>query len=248
MKTNEFLRQSFAGGRRWIRCSGLAAAMVATILSACSGEEGDDGSSSNSAPSAAQLTPAEQTCQAIAEMVNQCGATTPCDQALLDDCAQLTSMLNDGYLNAMTQCVGAEKKSPAYCLIGAIEQVQATTAHQSFADQFCSECLFGVPGCSDLILGTGDADNEYAAAARKVIFSLGDSLVDELRDQCTSGMTCAAEFPECAKGVLLARAIPDNTLNCMLNTLTDPPADLDPGSCGSAGSGGEAPTDGNANP
>jgi len=62
-------------------------------------------------------------------------------------------------------------------------------------------------------------------------------VVDELREKCTSGMSCAAQFPECAKQVFIERAIPSNSVDCLIGSLSDPNP-VDPGQCLPAGGGG----------
>jgi hypothetical protein len=245
-----------SGARGWMRSGrkanlvGLASTvLVASLVGACAveqepapGDESASGSSSSGQPAA---TAAEQTCQALAGYLEECGGGTSCDEALLADCAQVTGLLNDAYLNALTQCLGTEKKSPSSCLQGAVAEVQATASHQAFAERFCSGCMFGVTGCTELILGGEEQGNDMAAAARKLVFSPGDSVVDEISDKCTSGMTCAAELPECAKQVLVARGIPESSIECLLGSLTDPNP-IDPGQClpGTGGSGAGGSTGG----
>jgi hypothetical protein len=160
-------------------------------------------------------TPAEAFCEEVEARVTRCGPATPCDDALVADCADLAGVLSDGYLAAATSCLKAGGTVTA-CLQEGLGGLSPTDAHRAFAAQFCGECLLGVPGCEDAFF-TGDGSD--ASLAGNVVIPFGDGLVDEIAATCATGLTCLATFSSCAQQVLVGRALPDNVAKCMLDQL-----------------------------
>jgi hypothetical protein len=143
-------------------------------------------------------------------------APSECDAALATDCTSVAGMLSDPYLDALSDCMKSGG-APTSCLVSSIPALQPTDAQRAFAQQFCSECLLGVPGCEEAFFG-GQGD---AAIAGNLILPLGDSLVDQLRMECASGLTCAATFSTCAEKVFAERAIPTATATCLVSSWVD---------------------------
>jgi hypothetical protein len=213
------------------RCILISLALTGAVVAAC-----DGGETERNEPK----SPGERLCQAIADAIQGCGMATPCDQALVADCAELVSSFSDPYLEAAADCIEAGG-IPQQCLVDALGALQPTAAQAAFAAQFCSECALGIPGCEEQVFGSG----EYAIAG-KIILPLGDELVGDLAAECATGLTCAATFVSCAQGVLAKRAIPENTLQCLFDTLTGqiPPgmeSNCTTGSGPSTGPGGGMP-------
>ncbi len=174
-----------------------------SLCVACKGEE--------EAP-----TPAQRYCNAVAAQAEACGASTPCDEALVTDCAGVAGLFNDSLLSAAATCV-EEGGSPLGCVVDSRAAVQRSAAHDAFASAFCSECAFGVSGCEETLFGDGD-DDELAIAGA-LITPLGDALVSELQNECASGLTCLATFTSCAQEVLARQALPTETLTCVVDQL-----------------------------
>ncbi|MFZ6179185.1 hypothetical protein [Nannocystis pusilla] len=210
----------------------LSSLLLAAALTApgCGGGKSGGGS---------ELTPAAQFCGSLSEYVGACAAAaTPCDQAMIDDCASVVGLVSDGFLRSASDCIQAGG-SPFSCLAGAIGGLAPSAAHEAFVAQFCDECAFGVGGCADVLLGRAEGPPELKAASALVL-PLGDSLVDALRAECASGLGCLATFPSCAQKVLAQQVIPENTLQCLLDSLggktSDAPVPEDiSGACGLSG-------------
>ena len=164
-------------------------------------------------------TPAAAFCGTLSEYVHACAAAaTPCDQAMIEDCASVVGLVSDGFLRTASDCIQAGG-SPFTCLAGAIQGLAPSAAHEAFVAQFCDECAFGVGGCEDVLLGRSEGPPELAVASALVL-PLGDSLVDALRAECATGLGCLATFPQCAQKVLAQQVIPENTLQCLLDSLS----------------------------
>ena len=148
----------------------------------------------------------------------------------------MVGILADPFLEAATACIEGGT-SPITCLGTSRTALTPTAAHQAFAKQFCSECALGVPGCEDAFFGAPDSKTAIAGA---FILPLGDGMVDELASECASGLGCAATFMTCAEEVLAKRALPQETLRCVVHSLTTQEADAEcsSGSGGASGSGG----------
>jgi hypothetical protein len=177
-----------------------AVTLVVALLAACNGgEEGD--------------SPAQRYCSAVEIQQTTCGMASACDEAILSDCASVTSMLNDAYVDESASCV--ESGGGALeCLVDSRAAVAPSSAHQAFATAFCDNCGLGIDGCQETLF---DTENSELAVAGAIILPLGDSLVQKLQDECTSGFTCLATFSSCAQGVLAEEAIPTETLQCVLD-------------------------------
>jgi hypothetical protein len=218
----------------------LLAASVA--FGACGGSEEDGGSSPPE-------TPAERLCKAIDRSIQRCGGG-PCDQALLGDCATLAGVLSDPFLEAAARCVEAGG-TPADCLGAGLGGLEPTAGQQAFARKFCAECPpVPIPGCEDALLG-GQNVPEQLAAVSKLLLPFGDPVLADLESQCLGGLTCIAEFPNCVQKVLAERALPAQTIQCVLDSLvsgggagTDAGACVVDGGAGTAGSTGSGGTPG----
>jgi hypothetical protein len=207
-------------------------ALGAAILSAaaCGSDEGDEGGPP-------PRTPAEQFCDALATYIDDCGPKNPCDEALLADCADVTGMLNDGYLLAAATCM-TEGNAPMKCLTDSLGAIEASSAHHDLAKKVCDECAFGLDGCEDAFFAEGDGETQLVG---KLVLPFGDSLVNEIAAECAQGLTCIPQFPTCVQGILAERALPTETLACLISP---PPSDDTPkcetisGGSGDPGTGG----------
>ena len=171
------------------------------LFAACKG--GDDG----------ETSPAQRYCAAVETQQASCGTASACDEAILTDCAGVTALLNDAYVGEAATCV--ESGGGALeCLVDSRSAVAPSAAHQAFAASFCDNCALGVDGCEETLFDTAESDLAVAGA---IILPLGDSLVQRLQDECTSGLTCLATFTSCAQGVLAEEAIPTDTLQCVVD-------------------------------
>jgi hypothetical protein len=129
-------------------------------------------------------------------------------------------------------------------MVSALGGLSPTAAQQAFGAQFCAECALGVPGCeSTLFSGEGDT-----AVAGKIILPLSDTLVNALATECAVGATCAGTFLSCAQNVIVQQALPEQTVQCLLDTLAgNLPADQQSpcgAGTGGAGTGGTGATGG----
>jgi hypothetical protein len=176
--------------------------VLVLLLSACKGG-GDDGGQ----------TSARRYCAALESSQTGCTMVSPCDQAVMTDCAGVTAMLNDAYVGEAATCVESGGGG-LDCLIDARDAVAPSSAHQAFASSFCANCAFGVDGCETTLFDTAESDLAVAGA---IILPLGDALVKKLQDECTSGLTCLATFSSCAQGVLAQEAVPTETLTCVVD-------------------------------
>ncbi len=174
-------------------------------------------------------TPAERVCGLIEDVVTSCESASACDLALVDDCAGVAGLLSEPLLIAAADCIDGGM-APLDCLVSAVETLAPTASHEAFAEQFCSECLFGLPGCESSFYGGDDSDDAGLAGA--LILPLGDELVDAIASECASGLSCAT-FPTCAQGVLAGQAIPEATLGCILDSFTGTLPTEESGDCGS---------------
>ena len=158
---------------------------------------------------------AQRFCDAVSDYASGCGPRSPCDDALSADCSEVAGVLADSYLRAAAGCI-EEGAQPVGCLASSLGAIEPSAAHREFASAFCSDCAMGIPGCEDLVFGGGEGDVQ---AVGKLLLPLGDSLVHEVIESCMGGLTCLPKFPSCVQGVLAKRAIPDQTLACLI----DPP-------------------------
>jgi hypothetical protein len=178
-------------------------------------------------------TPAQRFCNAVAIQTESCGMGSPCDEALVTDCAGVAGLFNDSLLTAATSCV-EDGGNPLGCVVDARDAVQPSAAHDAFASAFCSECALGVSGCEETLFGSGDDDDLAVAGA--VITPLGDALVTELQNECTSGFTCLATFSSCAQEVLARQALPTETATCIVEQLVS--GEGSAGGCAASGASG----------
>jgi hypothetical protein len=203
---------------------GAWSVISAGLVFAC----GDDEGGGDGGPPA--KTPAQLFCEAVEKKVTECGAATPCDQALVGDCGEVVAVLSDSYIQAATACIEAGG-GPLGCLGSSLGAAEPSAAHQAFASQFCSSCAFGVTGCEGLFFSQGEGSEVAVAGA--LVLPFGDDVVNELATECASGITCLATFTSCAQGVLASRAIPDQTLGCVVDSLTNPVASSANDACAS---------------
>lgn len=204
------------------------------LLAAC-------GSDASSAGGAAALTPGQRMCKALADSIAKCGAGA-CDQAMLDDCSNLAGVLSDPYLLAAAECMEAGGAATS-CLGSSLSALESTPGQEQFVQKFCDECPpVPIPGCQDALLGKGNVPDQLKDI-KKLFTPFGDPVLEDIEAQCFGGLTCLAEISSCIQQVLVARAVPTNTVTCMVNTFvsggsTTTTCNTDAGVGGSSGSGG----------
>lgn len=205
----------------WTRAL-LLASTLSAYLACASGEDAEGGSSASSE--------GEKLCVAFSNRVKACSAqATPCDQVLIDDCAKVVDILSQPFLHSARVCLEAGG-SPGGCFSQALSGLSASSTQQSLIAKFCDDCALGVSGCE-------------TSPPMKAVLPFSDSVAAELESQCTSGLTCGAQFPSCAQQVLATQALPSESAKCLFEMLLDGGSSsggcsVDGGSGGSGGSGG----------
>jgi hypothetical protein len=224
----------------------LVISALVTIFSLAGGCSSDD--SSGGAISAE--TPAQRMCRLLAEAVARC-SSGPCDQALVDDCSNLAGVLSDPFLTATADCI-EQGGTPQQCLADGIQALTPTPGQIAFVKAFCAKCPpTPIPGCEDPLLGTGDVP-EQLAAVKTMVTPFGDSVLQEIEAQCFGKkLTCLVELSSCVQRVLVARAIPTATVECLLQSLLQGGSVSDGGACATDGgtdasSGGTSGTAGSS--
>jgi hypothetical protein len=185
-----------------------AAVLVSLLVAGC----GDDETGEVDPP---EPTPGEQLCASIESSIEGCAGASPCDQALVTDCADVVDVLSEPFIEGTRACVDDDASSPTGCLIQGLAGLTPTAAHKNLASAFCSTCAFGAPGCEDVFFSNDGS--KYALGT--VILPLSDGVVTEVATECASGATCAATFVNCAQGVLTKRALPTETAKCLVESL-----------------------------
>ncbi|MCA9646219.1 MAG: hypothetical protein KC492_36260, partial [Myxococcales bacterium] len=193
-----------------VRASFGALAFLGMLVSC-----GSDGTSSD------QQTPAERMCSAARAYLDQCGATTPCDEALVTDCAAVASIVSDDFLTSTEQCIRAGE-SPFACLPKGAAALTPTQAHRDLAQKFCEKCALGAPHCEELFFSSEASGGSGDARIGLAFLPFGDALANQVAEECASGLTCSATFLNCAQQVIARQAIPEETLACVFGVLTDP--------------------------
>jgi hypothetical protein len=186
----------------------------AATTAACGDDEGTGGGTGK-----AKETAGQKLCKVAAEAASQCGEGS-CDAALAADCTEVVTVLSDPLIGGAKDCIegGGEVLS---CFVSATDGLVVGAAQQSFADAFCADCAFNAPGCDQIA---------------NVTTAFGDDVLDEIASTCFTGLTCVASLPSCVQGVLVARAIPDATAQCLVKSFFDTSSSGGSG-CGAGGSG-----------
>ncbi|MCA9641751.1 MAG: hypothetical protein KC492_13690, partial [Myxococcales bacterium] len=220
----------------------LIVGLTLALPLSCGGSDSDGGGKT------AELTPGEKLCKSLQDYVTQCGAATPCDTALVQDCSSIVDLLSEPFMNGVSECINRGEGSMTACLTAGFGALTPTNAHTGLAASFCSECAFGAPGCEGAFFSE---DNPDTAILGKAILPFSDSLVSEVSTDCATGLGCAGSFLSCTQGVIAQRAIPESTVQCLVDNLTGqaPPPPAGQETCvveGSGGAGGMGGTGGNA--
>lgn len=176
-------------------------------------------------------------CAAAKDWSGQCeGAKAKCDDAILETCDSVSTLLNASVLDAAGACL-KEKAcggSPTRCLAQSITKAETRPSHKKLAEGFCGCLLTGKDACISAI----DSGDGPASAALKLALPLGDALADAITESCTGTMGCSATFQACAQGVVakkLAESVSTEAAGCLVKSV------LDAASAASQGPGGEDP-------
>jgi hypothetical protein len=223
-----------------VRVLAVSSLLAIALGTACSSDEEPD-DDDGAAPTAA-----EAACAAVADWMTRCSPASPCDDALLSDCAGFAAIVSDEYLAALTQCVQSGQP-PSSCLGSSLGALQPSQPHLDLASQFCAECALGVAGCEQLFFGAGTGESESDERLGLVLLPFGNTVVDQVRNECTQGLTCAGTFLSCAQGVIAEQAIPQQSLQCFVDQALgngEPPRDVqcDGASSGVGGAGATTST------
>jgi hypothetical protein len=194
----------------------LLTALAAASLAAC----GDDAEGSGGAETAE--TPGQKLCKAAADAASACGEGS-CDAALAADCTEVVTVLSDPLIGGAKDCIDSGGEVLG-CLVSSAQGLPVGDAQTRFAESFCSDCALDAPGCDQIA---------------NLVTAFGDDVLDEISSTCFGGLTCLPSLPSCVQGVLVARAIPDATAQCLVTSFFDTSAGGGSG-CGN-GAGGAAP-------
>lgn len=190
-----------------------ASTLLVALPVGCGGE--DDESSGAGKKAAAPQTPAERMCKSVSDAISSCGSATPCDQALVADCADVVGLLSDSYLESTATCIEGGGV-PQDCMVDALAALTPTPAHAAFGATFCETCAFGIPGCEETLFS---GEGEFAVVG-KLLLPFSDSLVEELAATCASSALDCPNIPQCFQGVIAQHALPENTISCVVDNIT----------------------------
>ena len=208
----------------------ITATVIAILVaSACSDEAAP--------PEDNNTTSGPELCQLMASQLQKCGATTPCDDAIVQDCASLVGILSDAMLANATTCL-KNGGTALSCVIGAVQGLTPTETHTAFGDNFCEVCTggFGVDTCKSTLFSS---ESTFQVGA--ILLPFGDGIVQKISDSCVTDIAGCATIVGCVQTTLLEEAIPQATIECVVNSLADPSTVPAPSNCGDGG----APAGGN---
>ena len=86
----------------------LVSLLALFVVGACSSSSSDGGSSPGQ-------TPGQKMCASLEDQVLACGTGTPCDDALVKDCAGIVGLVSDPFIEATRTCLDGGG-SPGSCL------------------------------------------------------------------------------------------------------------------------------------
>jgi hypothetical protein len=195
---------------------GLMTTFVAVGTSGC----GDDAGSGGGGDGKPAETAGEKLCKAAAEAASACGEGS-CDAALAADCTEVVTVLSDPLIGGARECIEGGGEVLA-CLVSAAQGLPVGDAQTRFADGFCNDCALGAPGCDQIA---------------NLTTAFGDDVLDEIASTCFGGLTCLPSLPSCVQGVLVARAIPEATAQCLVSSFFDTSSSGGSG-CQTGGGGG----------
>ena len=195
-----------------------AAALVLTTLTVgCSSYDGPEAASEVEDVNAGGI------CAQAATWSEQCAsAKVACDDAILETCAGVASLLNESVLDAATTCLeqGACGASPTTCLARSIAHAETRESHKVLAQGFCSCLPTGKSACIEGIR----AGEGPAMAALSTALPLGDELAAAITDACTTTPGCSATFGACAQGVIakkLAETLSAESATCIAKSVLE---------------------------
>jgi hypothetical protein len=176
---------------------------------------GDDEGTGGSAPQ--EETAGQKLCKSVADAASTCGEGS-CDAAIAADCSEVVTVLSDPLLSGAKDCIdgGGQVLS---CMVSAAQGLEVGEGQTSFAQKFCDDCAFGAPGCDQIA---------------NVTTAFGDDLLAEVAETCFTGLTCAPSLPSCVQTVLIGRAIPEATAECLAKSFFEGSSES---GCGAGGGG-----------
>ncbi|MEQ9322757.1 MAG: hypothetical protein RIF41_26565, partial [Polyangiaceae bacterium] len=205
-----------------------AAALSLLAVAACGDDDAPSGDDDG------QASAAQQVCELMASQLQQCGPATPCDEALVQDCASVVGILSEAMLGNALACLEGGGTALS-CLAGSAGGLSPTETHIAFAGKVCDTCTggFGADKCKEIFFSP---DSEFQAGA--ILLPFSDGIVQTIADTCVTDLLSCGSLVSCVQSTLAQQAIPENTVQCVVDGL------LDPGSftsgmstCGGGGTG-----------
>jgi hypothetical protein len=212
-----------------------ASALSFLVVAACGDDDapsGDDGGGT---------TPAEQVCELMASQLQQCGPATPCDEALVQDCAAVVGIVSEAMLANALSCLEGGGTALS-CLAGSAGGLSPTETHIAFAGKVCDTCTggFGADTCKEVFF---NPDSEFQAGA--ILLPFSDGIVQKIADGCVTDLLSCGSLLNCVQTTLAQEAIPENTVQCVVDGLLDP-GSFSGGMSTCGGGGGMGPGSGGA--
>jgi hypothetical protein len=152
---------------------------------------------------------ARAVCAAVFDQVDL-GIATACVSAIAADCEAAVGVLSDPFLAAVHACIEAGG-DPLVCMGEASLDLEAGPAQRDLAAAFCDRCAFDLPECEQAFY-VGQSSQGIGT----LFLPLSDEVVHDIRDSCTTGLFCAADFWSCVADRLVARFNSDEAAWCLL--------------------------------
>jgi hypothetical protein len=190
---------------RLIRIAGVIAAGIAGLAGAgC-----EDDSHRSGGP--------DDFCGVMRGYISACGTLSPCESAIVRDCATVETSFATSFIEEIASCMRA-LGTPMHCIAEAFDTTVSSARLESFSTTICLECGSGAGPCEAEVTA-GTADHALARAGR-LARVLSPSLLDAVETECATGSGCADTFEVCAAGVL-ARSLPAESVACVMAAVLD---------------------------
>ena len=189
-----------------------AAALSLLAVAACGDDDAPSGDDDG------QASAAQQVCELMASQLQQCGPATPCDEALVQDCASVVGILSEAMLGNALACLEGGGTALS-CLAGSAGGLSPTETHIAFAGKVCDTCTggFGADKCKEIFFSP---DSEFQAGA--ILLPFSDGIVQTIADTCVTDLLSCGSLVSCVQSTLAQQAIPENTVQCVVDGLLDP--------------------------